>query len=334
MLSRMFNAHCTPIPTKSIRPLAYELQTSISQTECCTLYETATFTVLIIVLIEVVRMVYTWYDMGTVYVPIVEGEVAVALDRNGTLASAAQLLSIEDVAAVISDVAEGAVAGASPSAHANNKLRRTHPWEKFGVAVVDPSVVMVVQPDGYTYATLTQAQRYFCGLRHRCGTICNPVPDWPQAYACYKDGYIDLNPWWEDDRDEVEAAVKFPLCFYKYVRGPTKIEPHDLTFGEPIDKDFPIPLFDKQDYDGFVDGYQFWRYYELRWMDEGIDPPWAMSFEEPGDTVMDAEVVEQPQEAKERVRVMKLNEDEVDEAFAFIFAQEAASSSNSTSRGF
>ena len=105
MLSRMFNAHCTPIPTKSIRPLAYELQTSISQTECCTWYETATFTVLIIVLIEVVRMVYTWYDMGTVYVPIVEGEVAVALDRNGTLASAAQLLSIEDVAAVISDVA-------------------------------------------------------------------------------------------------------------------------------------------------------------------------------------------------------------------------------------
>ena len=105
MLSRMFNAHCTPIPTKSIRPLAYELQTSISQTECCTWYETATFTVLIIVLIEVVRMVCTWYDMGTVYVPIVEGEVAVALDRNGTLASAAQLLSIEDVAAVISDVA-------------------------------------------------------------------------------------------------------------------------------------------------------------------------------------------------------------------------------------
>ena len=69
-------------------------------------------------------------------------------------------------------------------------------------------------------------------------------------------------------------------------------------------------------------------------MYEGIDPPWAMSFEEPDDTVMDAEVVEQPQEAKERVRVMKLNEDEVDEAFAFIFAQEAASSSNSTSRGF
>ena len=50
-------------------------------------------------------MVYTWWDMGTVSVPIVEGEVAVALDRNGTLASAAQLLSIEDVAAVISDVA-------------------------------------------------------------------------------------------------------------------------------------------------------------------------------------------------------------------------------------
>ena len=76
-----------------------------AQTECWTWYETVAFTVLIIVLIEVVRMVCTWYDMGTVYVPIVEGEVAVALDRNGTLASAAQLLSIEDVAAVISDVA-------------------------------------------------------------------------------------------------------------------------------------------------------------------------------------------------------------------------------------